>query len=502
MVAARNGVLRVRGVPAATVRRRFLRRVTLTVCLFCLVAEWSAAGDAHPRTEAAASFALAIVPVNLSQGDTVTYTITAVGAGLQRSAAFDVGQAGGVADRDFDRPLAGAIAAAATGNDIGFDGHKRLTFPAGFAGTLSFSRTLVASPPDGAVHVVRLSAPRGASLMQPTAVALVGTPSLPRYPAMVRGANVSGGEFGRVPGTYATDYIYPGREQIDFYASRGFSVLRVPFRWQRVQHTLYGGLDVVGDGSGDFERLRKLVGTITGRGMVAVLDPHDYGGRNVGSQGVLIGSAALPVAAFDDLWRRLAQTFKGNERVWFNLMNEPAGISASRWKMIAQSATNAIRATGALNRILVPGTAWTGAHSWVSSGNAAQMTSFVDPAHNYAFDVHQYLDRDSSGSQGTCVTGAGAKRLNAFIVWARAAPNRSGFLGEFAGGDPAVPGRQGCATELRALLDSAERSGVFVGWTAWGGGPWWNKAYMFRLQPAGRGGGDTSYMHILRSYVR
>jgi endoglucanase len=438
----------------------------------------------------------------LSKGDTVTYTISADGAGLQRSAAFDIVQSGSLIDRDFDRSLASAIAAAMTAKGIEFDGRKRLTLPAGFAGAFSFSRRLATSPPPGAVHSVRLSGPRGASLMQPTAVALVGKPALPRYPAIVRGANVSGGEFGRVPGIHATDYIYPGREQIEFYAARGFTVLRVPFRWQRVQHALYGRLDVVGDGTGDFERLRELIGWITARGMIAVLDPHDYGGRNVGRGGVKIGSAALPVSAFDDLWTRLAAAFKGNERVWFNLMNEPAGISAARWKMIAQSATNAIRATGALNRLLVPGTSWTGAHSWVSSGNAAQMADFVDPAHNHAFDVHQYLDRDSSGTQGACVPGAGAKRLDAFIAWARAAPGRFGFLGEFAGGDPAVPGQEGCADELRALLDTAEASGVFVGWTAWGGGPWWNKSYMFRLQPAGPDRRDTNYMRILKGYVR
>ena len=77
--------------------------------------------------------------------------------------------------------------------------------------------------------------------------------------------------------------------------------------------------------------------------------------------------------------------------------------------MIAQSVTNAIRAIGARNRILVPGTDYSGAHSWVTSGNAAQMATFLDPANNFAFDVHQYLDADSSGKEGTCVVGARSK---------------------------------------------------------------------------------------------
>jgi len=463
-------------------------------------ADRAATGAQPPATAEPSAYALDISPVNLSKGDTVTYTITANGTGANPAGSLDIRQSGNLGDGDFDKTLAAAIAAAPAPRGVSFDGAHRLTFTRDFAGTFSFSRVLTASPARGAVHQVRLARPTMVSLIQPTAVALVGTPTLPRFPAIVRGANLSGGEFGTVPGKYATNYIYPSQAEVSYYARRGFTVLRLPFRWQRVQHRIYGKLDVVGNGSGDFERLRQVVGWITHYGMIAVIDPHDYGGRRIVRESAKTGSAMLPTAAFDDLWVRLAQAFKGNGRVWFNLMNEPVGISAARWKMIAQSATNAIRGSGALNRILVPGTAWTGAHSWVSSGNAAQMATFVDAANNYAFDVHQYLDRNNSGTHGACVAGAGSRRLDAFIAWARAAPGRYGFLGEFAGGDPKVAGQEQCGIELRALLDDAERSGVFVGWTAWGGGGWWNRSYMFRIEPAG-GGRDTNYMTILRRYL-
>jgi endoglucanase len=467
---------------------------------FALVGACPAIGAKSFDNAEPAAYALGISPANLSKGDTVTYTITATGPGADPAGSFDIAQSGDLADGDFDQTLAAAIAAAPAAKGVAFDGTKTLKFTNDFGGTFSFARTLTASPATGAVHQVRLSHPATVSLIQPTAVALVGHPPLPRYPAIVRGANVSGGEFGTVPGRYATNYIYPRRAQIHYYAARGFTALRLPFRWQRVQHGIYGRLDVVGNGSGDFERVQQVVGWITGHGMIAVIDPHDYGGRRIVRESAKIGTAMLPTAAFDDLWVRLANAFKGNDRVWFNLMNEPVGISAKRWKMIAQSATNAIRGTGALNRILVPGSAWTGAHSWVSSGNAAQMAGFVDSANNFAFDVHQYLDSDSSGTHAACVAGAGARRLDAFTTWAKAAPGRYGFLGEFAGSDPAVPGQEQCGIELPALLDDAERSGVFIGWTAWGGGPWWNPSYIFRLEPAGRR--DTNYMNILRRYLR
>jgi endoglucanase len=320
----------------------------------------------------------------------------------------------------------------------------------------------------------------------------------PAVPAMVRGANLSGGDFGDVPGTYGTDYTYPTKAEIDYYAARGFNVLRVPFRWERVQHELFGDLDDTGDGTGDFERLRQVVHWISDAGMIAVLDLHNYGGRVIDAAEVKVGSKALPASALEDLWVRLAKAFKDDRRVWFGLMNEPYGIAAADWKATAQSVTNAIRKTGALNRLLVPGTDYSGAHSWVSSGNAAQMAAFADPAGNFAFDVHQYLDGDSSGKHGGCVAGAGASRLEPFIAWAKEAPGRRGFLGEFAGGDPTVPGQAQCAAELTALLDAAEGSGVFDGWTAWGGGPWWQPDYIFRLEPPDLGEPDTNYMNLLK----
>jgi endoglucanase len=403
---------------------------------------------------------------------------------------------------DFDVSLAQAIASAPKPKGVEFDGAKTLTFSRDFAGTFSFSRTLRSSPKVGSVHQVRLYKPETVRFLQPTAVALVGSPPLPRYPSIVRGVNASGGEFGTVPGRYETHYIYPSRKEIVSYARQGFTVVRLPFRWERVQHRFYGRLDERSDGSGDMDYIRRVVSWITGEGMIAVLDPHDFGSRRVGSKSAKIGSLQLPTSAFEDLWVRLARRFKSNDRVWFNLMNEPHGVTAQHWKMVAQSATNVIRGTGALNRILVPGTSWSGAHSWVSSGNAAAMAGFVDPAHNYAFDVHQYLDSDSSGTHGTCVAGVGSKRLDPFIDWAREKPGRYGFLGEFAAGDPAVRGQERCAIELHALLDDVEKSGVFIGWTAWGAGAWWGSSYIFRLKSGARGAHDTNYMKILKGYLR
>jgi endoglucanase len=321
-------------------------------------------------------------------------------------------------------------------------------------------------------------------------------------PAMVRGVNLSGGDFGeKIPGDFGVHYTYPTKEEIDYYAERGFNAVRLPFRWERLQHDLNAPLDTKPDRTGDFDRVRQVVDWITGRGMIAILDPHNYAGRVIDGKEYKVGTPELPVSALVDFWVRLANIYKNDERVWFGLMNEPYDLPPDEWKAIAQTVTNAIRATGARNFLLVPGTAYTGAHTWVTSFNAQEMATFVDPADNFAFEVHQYLDIDSSGKQGTCTPGAGANRLKPFIEWAKAVPGRKGFLGEFAAGDPSIAGQEQCATELADLLTTAEQSGVFVGWAVWGGGQWWSPDYIFRIEPPDLSKPDTGIMRMLRQHT-
>jgi endoglucanase len=328
------------------------------------------------------------------------------------------------------------------------------------------------------------------------------TPASSTGSDFVRGVNISGAEFGPVPGRLNTDYAYPSDASIGYYRAHGFTVVRLPFKWERMQHELYGDLDIAKNGTGEFDRLQAVVTSITSHGMIAILDPHNYGNRVVQGVRYKIGSSAVPAAALEDFWVRLANEYKANPRVWFNLMNEPTGISAADWKTIAQSVTNAIRNTGSRNRLLVPGTAYTTAARWVSSGNAKQMETFVDPANNFAFDVHQYLDTDNSGTHGTCAAGAGSKRLDAFTAWATATGTR-GFLGEFAAGDATVPGQERCRAELAALLGHVEsHPSQWIGWSAWGGGTRWAPSYFFRLEPKDPSAPDTNIMNALLPYLR
>lgn len=208
-----------------------------------------------------------------------------------------------------------------------------------------------------------------------------------------------------------------------------------------------------------------------------------------------IGSAEVPAEAFEDFWRRLADLFKDDGRICFGLMNEPVGLAAEAWLAIVNRVIATIRQTGARNLILVPGVAYTGAHSWLRSGNIA-MKGVLDPQKNFALEVHQYFDHDSSGTRPQAVSATiGSERIQAFQTWARENGFRA-FLGEFgAGGDE---------TSLKALADICREmkanADVWLGWAAWAGGPRWPEHEFTNLEPY-RDGREREQTSVLKAFA-
>lgn len=294
------------------------------------------------------------------------------------------------------------------------------------------------------------------------------------HPVRHAGVNLAGGEFnsGKRPGKYGKDYVYPDAKTAAPFRVMGMNTVRLPIRWERVQREPFGPLSKV-----EMDRIDKTIDHLGGFGMV-VLDVHNYATY----AGKRLDRVERGGAMLADLWRRLAEHYRGSRKVAFGMMNEPNGIGAREWRAIADQSMKAIRATGARNLVLVPGTRWSGAHSWRAGGpgsNANAFAGFRDPGRNFAFDLHQYLDADSSGTKWECVDpGAAARRLAAATTWLRENRYR-GFLGEF--GAAANPD---CLAALDSLLDTVDRnSDVWIGWTYWAGGPWWGK-YPMSVQPA------------------
>jgi endoglucanase len=324
-------------------------------------------------------------------------------------------------------------------------------------------------------------------------------PATGRAEILYTGVNLSGAEFGEgnLPGLHEFDstgqpshYTHPRNNEVDYFMGKGMNVFRLPFRWERLQRTLNGGFDAT-----ELSRMNSFVDYATGRGAYVILDPHNYGrywvgGRPGGFEGV-VGTGSVTDAAFADFWSRLADEYKDNDRVIFNLINEPHDMpSTESWADSANAAIAAIRDAGAENLILVPGNGWTGAHSWTQNWygtpNATAMLDIVDPGNNFAFDVHQYLDSDSSGTSAFIVSQTiGAERLGAMTQWLED-NNQRAFLGEFAVANSTVGGGIGDEA-IDNMLDYMEaHSDVWLGWAWWGGGPWWGN-YMFALDPTNIG---------------
>ena len=294
-------------------------------------------------------------------------------------------------------------------------------------------------------------------------------------PVALTGVNLSVAEFGEnnLPGTYGSDYTYPTHAEVDYFTGKGMNVFRLPFRWERLQRSANTAFDAA-----EQARIDDFVGYAASKGASIILDPHNYARY----YGTIIGQGNVPASAFADFWTRLADRYKSNPKVIFGLMNEPHDMATELWRDDANAAIAAIRATGATNLILVPGNGYTGAHSWLQNyygtPNGTVMLSISDAGNNFAFDVHQYLDGNFSGTSENCTgTTIGAEKLVAFTNWLHQ-NNRRGFLGEFGGGR-----NQTCYAAIDNMLNYVEANrDVWLGWTYWAAGPWWGE-YIFTLEP-------------------
>lgn len=305
----------------------------------------------------------------------------------------------------------------------------------------------------------------------------------------IRGINLAGAEFGSVGQAYGEGYIYPSEKTIGYFRDKGFNGVRLPFLWERLQPKLYEKFD-----NNEVKRLRATVRAITSAGMQVIIDPHNYGRYHDD----LIGSNAVPQSAFADFWRRLAAMFAGQDNIIFGLMNEPYDISAEDWLSAANGAISAIRQTGAGNLVLVPGTSWTGAHSWsggdYGTPNAEVMSKVADPAGNYAYELHQYLDVDFSGKNEECSRAADAVKAVETIGDWLAGQGRKGFLGEFA-----VPALVQCQSALSDMVAAVEnRPDVWMGWSYWAAGDWWQASEPLNIQPTSEG--DRLQMQTLSRF--
>jgi len=332
------------------------------------------------------------------------------------------------------------------------------------------------------------------------------------------GVNLSGAEFGSagtgaaLPGNFGSTYTWPTNGETAYYQSRGMNIIRLPFRWERLQLTNNAAFN-----SAESNRMYSFVSYATAHGMHVILDPHNFqrywplidnfNDMQSGSNGI-VGGTVVPNSAFSNFWYRIANIYKNNPDVIFGLMNEPNAVPETQMVASENAAIASIRATGATNMIFVPGNRWTGAWTWSQSdangaANSVAMLGIVDPGSNYVFEVHQYLDADGSGSNdGIVSTDIGWQRLANFTAWARA-NNFKAFLGEYGVPGNTIGSVTNGGTALTNMLSYiTTNSDVWLGWSYWGGGPWWGSSPTFPIEPANPGNPtDQPTMRIIKEFT-
>jgi endoglucanase len=173
--------------------------------------------------------------------------------------------------------------------------------------------------------------------------------------------------------------------------------------------------------------------------------------------------------------------------------NEYHDIDQTLVLNLNQAAINGIRAAGATSQyIFVEGNAWSGAWSWTDNND--NLKGLTDTEDKIVYEMHQYLDADSSGTSETCVSSTiGKERLESATAWLQT-NNLKGFIGEFAGGV-----NSDCEAAVEGMLSyMSDNTDVWMGAEWWAAGPWWG-SYMYSLEPTD-GPAYSTYLPILEKY--
>ncbi|MEX5301368.1 glycoside hydrolase family 5 protein [Kocuria sabuli] len=267
-------------------------------------------------------------------------------------------------------------------------------------------------------------------------------------------------ETGPVAGQHYPVY---STELMDYYVSKGFTHIRLPFSWDRIQSRLWGPVPAEGQGYQTyFGHLQRTVNHLTGRGATVLIEPWQAGPPSTDPEedgvaggarwrGQLVGSPQVDRYAFADFWAKMATIFRDIPLVEYGLVNEPNGMSTMDWWVTAQKCIDYIRRAGASTRIYVEGNGWSGAGSWkqdwydhVPAGQPQRSNAYGwlnangpgqplwDPLHKTAAQVHLYFDNEGSGKTNEIVDENRRHQRLSPAIEEGAAQGYQVLIGEFA----------------------------------------------------------------------
>jgi hypothetical protein len=312
----------------------------------------------------------------------------------------------------------------------------------------------------------------------------------------LHGVNRAGTEFMCVQGHGIFDGP-SGQASVSAMKSWGVNAVRIPLNEACWNGEPY--VDPAFAGANYQSAIRTYVNLLNANGLVAILDLHWTDGRYVRASAGCFSAQARCLKPMPDaaqaipFWASVANAFKGNDAVIFDLFNEPfperAGGETAGWSCwlhggscpgigyrVAgmQDLVNAVRGTGARNVILAGGLAWSNdLTGWLANEP-------VDPDHNLAASWHSY--NFNACSALSCWTSQVAPV-------AAQVPLVAGEIGENDCGS-------GYITGLMSWLDTVPAS--YLAWT-------WNADFPCATGPAlitSYAGTPTGYGAAYQSHLR
>ncbi|MDR1023294.1 MAG: cellulase family glycosylhydrolase, partial [Prevotellaceae bacterium] len=342
---------------------------------------------------------------------------------------------------------------------------------------------------------------------------------LPPVDRAYLGVNLASASGGTNPGRYGYEYKMPSFEDLYYFKKKGVRLIRLPFRWQRVQSELGGELTV-----NDMTEMKKVVKEAERLGIWVLLDMHDYCERSIEGKLYEIGvaghrewtgsawgawreDAEVVVTAqhYADAWKRIALYFADCRNIWgYDLMNEPKGLDISILKSNYQTVIDTLRKYDTKTAIVVEGKDYADAPGW--EGKSGILKDLTDPiGNNIIYECHTYFDKDNSGTyRFTYEQEVGQNfniyksRLAPFIKWCKD-NGKKGMLGEFG-----VPynGASNSDARYMMLIDSVfsylKQNQLTA--TYWCGGAMYD-SYQLTVQPEKDYATEKSTMLIMQKYI-
>jgi hypothetical protein len=292
--------------------------------------------------------------------------------------------------------------------------------------TPSWSAYSLMLRPSGAVGPTASPAPTPAPTATPTAVP-TATPAPPsgvsplhvqgnkllnasNQTVVIHGVNHSGTEYACQQGWGIFDGVVDAAS-VDAMKPWKINAVRIPMNedcWLGIN-----GINSAYAGANYQQAIKNYVALLNSKGMYAILDLH------WAAAGTKQADSQPPMADMDHspaFWTGVANAFKGNNAVIFELFNEPYDISWGCWRdggscgtgyQVAgmQTLVNAVRNTGATNVIALGGLDWSNDLSqWLNYKPNDPQNGIVAAWHIY--DFNGCMDVSCYNSQGAPVAAS------------------------------------------------------------------------------------------------